>query len=163
MPKNQNFKIRVDFLGDHAKGAYRVVLDLWLNLCSCPSLEESSLKKRLFAPLRGTPRGQWVSCGLLLGTLLFAPWAAADSIRTWNNPGGGGFTVNGNPRIGFRVSKSELIPFARIPFPLNAIKEVLLGPKQDSQYARDTTATLLASAGFDPGQVKIASSGITYR
>lgn len=69
----------------------------------------------------------------------------------------------GTPRVDFRTSNSQLIPIARIPFPLKAITEVVLGPKQTNRFARDTVRMLLASAGCDLPQVKISSSDITYR
>jgi hypothetical protein len=65
--------------------------------------------------------------------------------------------------ISFRNSGTRLVPYFTLPFPVDAIKEIRLGPKNFARENRESLRSLLFVNGYDYRHLNIINSEATYR
>jgi hypothetical protein len=63
----------------------------------------------------------------------------------------------------FRVSGPRIVPYYTLPFPVDAITEIRLGPKNVCRDDRRCLELLLTANGYDITIIKIINSVATYR
>ncbi|CDE92383.1 MULTISPECIES: DUF2971 domain-containing protein [Acidaminococcus] len=66
-------------------------------------------------------------------------------------------------QIHFRPEASRLVPYTEMPFAKSAVREVVLGPKNDMKDHPDILKMFLAANGYDDRNVRIRVSKSSYR
>lgn len=66
-------------------------------------------------------------------------------------------------QIHFRAEASRLVPYTEMPFARSAVREVVLGPKNDMKDNEDTIRMFLAANGYDDRSITLRISKSSYR
>ncbi len=66
-------------------------------------------------------------------------------------------------KLSFRKTGNRIVPYFTLHFPIDAIKEIRLGPKNVARDNRDSIHLLLTANGYDVSKIKIINSEATYR
>lgn len=66
-------------------------------------------------------------------------------------------------QIRFRPEASRLVPYTEMPFAKSAVREVVLGPKNDMKDHLDILKMFLAANGYDDRNVRLRISRSSYR
>ena len=69
-----------------------------------------------------------------------------------------------DPRyVKHKVKNGIIVPFVEVRIPKDALKEVIIGPTNTSQIARQSVIHFLTMNGYDLDKVKVTLSKIPYR
>lgn len=66
-------------------------------------------------------------------------------------------------KIKFRAAGNKFIPYTEMPFEIESVKQIILGPKNDMKDHIDTLKLFLHSAGYDDHKLEISISNSPYR
>ncbi|WP_339254335.1 hypothetical protein NSQ43_07295 [Sporosarcina sp. FSL W8-0480] len=73
------------------------------------------------------------------------------------------FTTNGDTEFYFRTNEEAIIPYIKTNFEDTDLKEVVIGPKNNSDLAKIGIQTYLKKLGYDLSNVSVEKSSIPLR
>ncbi len=66
-------------------------------------------------------------------------------------------------KIQFRTRNGYLIPYIDVSLPKSALKGIVIGPTDNSQFKKDSIVNFLETRGYDLNSLQIENSNIPYR